>query len=229
MSRSSPSKPIRNSDRRLSSWKEIAQYIGRGVRTVQRWHSDLGLPVHSVNGKTRGRVFAYKAELDRWLRECADRDRIKVAVFGEERINNPLVLRSQQAMQEIVLLASKQYDQTRELSKEVRSMIERQKQRRKLWCDLPITRGGELVSRLENTGFTFLISDLELGLTLAQIAMGSGSNTDKIKRNQHNARRAYDTILKLAERVVLTGIQRSELNNVAARLKSRLESLGEVF
>lgn len=93
----------------------------------------------------------------------------------------------------------------------------------------PHYAGGELVSRLENTGFTFLISDLELGLTLAQIAMGSGSNTDKRKRNQHNARRAYDTILKLAERVVLTGIQRSELNNVAARLKSRLESLGEVF
>lgn len=141
MSRSSPSKPIRNSDRRLSSWKEIAQYIGRGVRTVQRWHSDLGLPVHSINGSTRGRVFAYKAELDRWLQECADRDRIKVAVFGEERINNPLVLRSQQAMQEIVLLASKQYDQTRELSKEVRRMIERQKQRRKLWCDFPVTGG----------------------------------------------------------------------------------------
>lgn len=227
MNRSGPSKSIQNSDRRLSSWKEIAQYLGRGVRTVQRWHSTLALPVHSVSGKTRSKVFAYKAELDRWLQECAERDEIKVAIFGEERTNNPRVLRNQQATKKMASLASKQYDQVARIGEEVRRMLERQKQRQKALMRSP--HYGEGREQLENTGFTFLISDLELALTLTQIAANSRSNEDKRKRNQQNARRAYDTITKLARRAVLTDIQRSELDNVAARLKSRLETLGEVF
>src|SRR4051812_44515354 len=30
----------------LQSWKEIAHYVNRGVRTVQRWEALFGLPVH---------------------------------------------------------------------------------------------------------------------------------------------------------------------------------------
>ena len=33
---------------RLDSWKEIAAYLGRGVRTVQRWEREEGLPVHRL-------------------------------------------------------------------------------------------------------------------------------------------------------------------------------------
>jgi hypothetical protein len=33
---------------RLDSWKEIASYLGRGVRTVQRWECEEGLPVHRL-------------------------------------------------------------------------------------------------------------------------------------------------------------------------------------
>jgi hypothetical protein len=29
----------------LNGWKEIAGFFGRGVRTVQRWEQQLGLPV----------------------------------------------------------------------------------------------------------------------------------------------------------------------------------------
>ncbi len=36
----------------LNSWKEIAAYMGRGVRTVQRWERDLALPVRRL-GKER--------------------------------------------------------------------------------------------------------------------------------------------------------------------------------
>ena len=32
--------------RRLDSWKEIAAYLGRDVRTVQRWERREGLPIH---------------------------------------------------------------------------------------------------------------------------------------------------------------------------------------
>lgn len=52
----------------LNSWKEIAAYLGRGVRTVQRWECDAGLPVHRPKGKDRSAVLALKSEVDEWLR-----------------------------------------------------------------------------------------------------------------------------------------------------------------
>jgi len=52
----------------LNSWKEIAAYMGRGVRTVQRWEATLGLPVHRPKGKDRSAVLALAEELDTWLR-----------------------------------------------------------------------------------------------------------------------------------------------------------------
>jgi len=52
--------------RRLDSWKEIAAYLGRGVRTVQRWEREEGLPVHRLAHAERGSVFADSAELTDW-------------------------------------------------------------------------------------------------------------------------------------------------------------------
>lgn len=51
----------------LNSWKEIASYLGRGVRTVQRWEAQLGLPVHRPAGKDHSAVIAFSSELDQWL------------------------------------------------------------------------------------------------------------------------------------------------------------------
>jgi hypothetical protein len=51
----------------LNSWKEIASYMGRGVRTVQRWEHDLRLPVHRPKGRDHSSVLAIPAELDHWL------------------------------------------------------------------------------------------------------------------------------------------------------------------
>src|SRR5579885_1026410 len=52
---------------RLDSWKEIAEYLSRNVRTVTRWADERGLPIHHVPGGKRGHVFAFTAELDAWL------------------------------------------------------------------------------------------------------------------------------------------------------------------
>lgn len=52
----------------LNSWKEIASYLGRGVRTVQRWEHDLAMPVRRPRAKSRSAVIALPAELDAWLR-----------------------------------------------------------------------------------------------------------------------------------------------------------------
>jgi len=51
---------------RLESWKEIAAYVSRGVRTVRRWEADEGLPVHRHLHHTQGTVFAFKSEIDAW-------------------------------------------------------------------------------------------------------------------------------------------------------------------
>jgi len=51
----------------LGSWKEIACYLGKGVRTVQRWEQCFGLPVRRPESAWRGVVCATPQELDAWL------------------------------------------------------------------------------------------------------------------------------------------------------------------
>ncbi len=52
----------------LSSWKEIAAYLGKGVRTVQRWERELALPVRRPIAHNKRIVIAVPDELDNWLR-----------------------------------------------------------------------------------------------------------------------------------------------------------------
>ena len=52
----------------LSTWKEIAAHLGKGVRTVQRWERELGLPIHRPLPGKKHIVIAYPDELDRWIR-----------------------------------------------------------------------------------------------------------------------------------------------------------------
>jgi predicted DNA-binding transcriptional regulator AlpA len=54
------------SSRPLSSWKEIALYLGKGVRTVQRWERDSQFPIHRPT-PDRHRVVAYPHEIDAWV------------------------------------------------------------------------------------------------------------------------------------------------------------------
>jgi len=57
----------------LGSWKEIADYLGKEIHTCWRWEKELGLPVHRIDSQSsRSRVFAYKSEIDQWLRERAN-------------------------------------------------------------------------------------------------------------------------------------------------------------
>jgi Tol biopolymer transport system component len=51
---------------RLDSWKEIAAYLGRGIRTVQRWEREEGLPVHRLVHGKRGSIYAHREELADW-------------------------------------------------------------------------------------------------------------------------------------------------------------------
>lgn len=51
----------------LTSWKEIAAYLDRDVRTCVRWEQRYGLPVHRLDRDSKGKVFAYRDQIDAWL------------------------------------------------------------------------------------------------------------------------------------------------------------------
>ena len=55
--------------RRLDSWQEIAAYLNRDLRTLQRWEKSANLPIRRLNGPGMRAVFAYTADLDEWLRQ----------------------------------------------------------------------------------------------------------------------------------------------------------------
>jgi hypothetical protein len=51
----------------LQSWKEIACYMKRGVRTAQRWERMAALPVRRHGAGERSPVFAFPSEIDQWM------------------------------------------------------------------------------------------------------------------------------------------------------------------
>jgi TolB-like protein len=74
-------------DRKLESWKEIAAYFERDLRTVIRWEKDLGLPVHRYPGKAKGRVYALASELQAWAegpRRAAAESNGKISAAARE-------------------------------------------------------------------------------------------------------------------------------------------------
>jgi erythromycin esterase-like protein len=58
----------------LTCWKDIARYVGKGVRTVQRWEQELGFPVRRTERRQKGRVLAVPTEIDSWVKsqQCID-------------------------------------------------------------------------------------------------------------------------------------------------------------
>src|SRR6476646_4138712 len=82
---------VEKSDRRvrpepkhlLSGWKDIANYMGKGVRTVQRYEAYFGLPVRRPAGRPRGSVVATRAELDAWVGASPIRTTFRLTRGGE--------------------------------------------------------------------------------------------------------------------------------------------------
>src|SRR5215472_18717993 len=61
-------KEIASAANLLRSWKGISAYMALGVRTVQRYEANLGLPVHRPAGGNRCAVWAFSDEIDAWLK-----------------------------------------------------------------------------------------------------------------------------------------------------------------
>ncbi len=114
-----PALPVPNNGRcaSLNSWKEIAVYVGRGVRTVQRWERELGLPVRRPHDHLRSPVIALPAEIDEWLRRGKPRyDRQRRAPRTSQLVQNT------QALNEKLKLTC---ERTHQLSESIALMIAR--------------------------------------------------------------------------------------------------------
>ena len=88
---------------------------------------------------------------------------------------------------------------------------------------------GNVTERVERARFGFLISDLEIALTMTFLALNSQPDSDKRRRNQYNARRAYDEVVRLSEKMNLRASERDQISGKLAGLKSALQGLGESF
>jgi|SRR5579859_6248424 len=99
----------------LNSWKEIAAYIGRGVRTAQRWERDLALPVRRPRGKKRSAVIAVPSEIDAWLRRCPTNDYEDEDRSAESQSTAPGWEKTRQTMHQLFNGTETLYDTTSKL------------------------------------------------------------------------------------------------------------------
>lgn len=74
----------------------------------------------------------------------------------------------------------------------------------------------------------FIKTDLDVALTFAQIASQTGDR-DKAVRNQRNARKAYDTLVRYMDSASLDRSDLDAITRKLALLKSALLGLGERF
>ncbi len=86
----------------LSSWKEIANYLGKGVRTVQRWENELALPVHRPVPGSRRIVITTKEELAAWLVKQQTRAQAK-----KEPVSHSEIVRMKRLVDDAVARAEK--------------------------------------------------------------------------------------------------------------------------
>jgi CheY-like chemotaxis protein len=91
-------KPDNSNEHILSSWKEIAAYLGKSIRTVQRWET-LGMPVRRPHGVPSNVVLAIDTELTEWHRQF-------IASGGERKIADDSAERMQSLKEKLQSLAA---------------------------------------------------------------------------------------------------------------------------
>ncbi len=112
----------------LNSWKEIAAYLHRGVRTVQRWEVNLGLPVRRPAGKTRSAVIAMRSELDQWVKSSASGRPDGLAPAGgrasyTQVLLNPASLSTKKSIEQCQALRAQLRQARRELAQAVERYV----------------------------------------------------------------------------------------------------------
>ena len=123
----------------LTSWKDIARYMGKGVRTVQRWEQDFGLPVRRPHGANKKAILARPRDLDAWVAmRCTSRMQDGKA-FAELRPNSAARSRLSPADRCLLHMQIETARRLREdnhaLLLEMRTALETLRERLKLMCN----------------------------------------------------------------------------------------------
>jgi len=112
----------------LQSWKQIAKYVGRTERTVQRWEQGFGFPVHRPSGKSRSSVMALTQEIEEWtrakpslpqLQEMATVNRLELVSTSDD---NPCFHRN--SLSEQVRVHRLLTEEQKTLRKDIRNLVQ---------------------------------------------------------------------------------------------------------
>ena len=77
-------------------------------------------------------------------------------------------------------------------------------------------------------GIDFLLIDLDLANTFLDVAERSESE-DTARRNHSNARKAYDTVIRLLPKLRPDERERRDINRKLSFLRRRLQAIGQQF
>jgi hypothetical protein len=127
----------------LNSWKEVSNYIGRGVRTVQRWEKDFGLPVRRPSGHLRGSVIALKADIDTWLGSRHAREAEVSTVAVAKKTADPVVKERYERLQANASMLMKNCNLLKTGAEELAANLRRIEELRARWrtADKPVAAG----------------------------------------------------------------------------------------
>lgn len=81
---------------------------------------------------------------------------------------------------------------------------------------------------VHRAGTEFLKADLATGLTLTESARNTADPAQK-RHNQKSARKAYDTVVRMATKITLSDQEAKNLKQGLQRLRTDLIQLGETF
>lgn len=85
-----------------------------------------------------------------------------------------------------------------------------------------------IASDFNRQGAEFLKVELKTGLTFAKIALGEEAGSEERFKNLANARKAFQTVLRLRERFIYpSDAATRDIQDALDRLRSALEELGE--
>lgn len=111
-----------NNTSMLTCWKDIAHYMGKGVRTVQRWERELGLPVCRPTGIAhKSAVLARPQDLDAWL---TDRWRRRTEPANGRNEAPAATKRQREQMREVIASLNQGIRTSRKLRAENRLLLD---------------------------------------------------------------------------------------------------------
>ncbi len=90
-----------------------------------------------------------------------------------------------------------------------------------------IEKGKLIQEQSRKAGENFLQTELETSLTFARQALSAGDNAEKRERGRANARKGYDTLLRLRPKFPIPLSEEQDFSARLEVLKSALRNLGE--